>query len=376
MNNVHRDNINETINNAIAAYKRGDHFNARKWSMKAVLNNPGIATGWILLAAVSPPDQAIRFLTKAISIDPGNIQARKGLHWAVQKNRSNPQVIEKDELKNSLSEAAGNAESSGFSWLNLIMRKVLSSIFILLVIALITLLTLHLADLGKARIPIEFNQTIKSVFQNFSQYLINHPATYVWKKEVVPAWKLVGQLFLNSAGLLLISLTFATLVGGMLGIFAARLRKRNLAPIMILISILGISLPSFLFAMLFWILDFRLYRWLGTSTAPFPPTGFGWDAHLVMPALVLAARPLAQIMQITYINTSNILGEDFIRTAKAKGLAPRDCHQPPCLSKYSNTCSDYLRDLPEILFSQPACCRKLLSVAGCRSQYSASFGFK
>ena len=110
MNNVHRDNINETINNAIAAYKRGDHFNARKWSMKAVLNNPGIATGWILLAAVSPPDQAIRFLTKAISIDPGNIQARKGLHWAVQKNRSNPQVIEKDELKNSLSEAAGNAE--------------------------------------------------------------------------------------------------------------------------------------------------------------------------------------------------------------------------------------------------------------------------
>ena len=39
-----------------------------------------------------------------------------------------------------------------------------------------------------------------------------------------------------------------------------------------------------------------------------------------MPALVLAARPLAQIMQITYINTSNILGEDFIRTAKAKGL--------------------------------------------------------
>ena len=89
---------------------------------------------------------------------------------------------------------------------------------------------------------------------------------------------------------------------------------------MIMISILGISLPSFLFAMLFWILDFRLYRWLGISSAPFPPTGFGWDAHLVMPALVLAARPLAQIMQITYINTSNILGEDFIRTAKSKGL--------------------------------------------------------
>ncbi len=44
-----------------------------------------------------------------------------------------------------------------------------------------------------------------------------------------------------------------------------------------------------------------LYRWLGFITDAFPPIGFGWDAHLVMPALVLAARPLAQIMQITYI---------------------------------------------------------------------------
>lgn len=323
MNNIHHDNINETIQHAISAYKRGDHFNARIWSMRAVLKNPGVETGWILLAAVSPTDQAVKFLTKAISINPANAQARKGLHWAVKKNRSNPQVIDNEGIKSQPVEPSSTSEPANFSWLNLILRKVFSSIFILLVIALITLLTLHLADLGKARIPIEFDQVIKSVLQNFSQYLINHPATYVWKKEVVPAWKLVGQLFLNSAGLLLVSLTVASLVGGMLGIFAARLKKRNLAPFMIMISILGISLPSFLFAMLFWILDFKLYRWLGLSTAPFPPTGFGWDAHLVMPALVLAARPLAQIMQITYINTINVLGEDFIRTAKSKGLRRR-----------------------------------------------------
>lgn len=323
MNNIHHDDFNEALNNAISAYKRGDYFNARKWSMQAVLKKPGVETGWILLAAVSPPDQAVKFLTKAISINPANAQARKGLHWAVQKIRNNPLIIGKEGLNSPISDPYSATEPANFSWLNLVLRKVVSSIFILLVIALITLFTLHLADLGKARIPIEFDQVIKSVFQNFSQYLINHPASYVWKKEVVSAWKLVGQLFLNSAGLLLISLTFASLVGGMLGIFAARLRKRNLAPFMIMLSILGISLPSFLFAMLFWILDFRLYRWLGLSTAPFPPTGFGWDAHLVMPALVLAARPLAQIMQITYINTINILGEDFIRTAKAKGLHRR-----------------------------------------------------
>ncbi len=322
MNTDQYDNINESLNNAIIAYQKGDRFSARKWSMQAILKNPGLDSAWILLAAVSPPEHAIKFLSRAISINPENVQARKGLHWAIQQNRMNfPSTNIKKSVVLPLNSSANNR--SGFSWFNLIVRKLLSSILILLVIALITLLTLHLADLGKARIPIELNQVIKSVFQQFSQYLINHPATYVWKKEVISVSTLVGKLFLNSAGLLLLSLAIATIIGGLLGVFAARIRKRNLAPIMIFLSILGISLPSFLFAMLFWILDFRLYRWLSLSTAPFPPTGFGWDAHLVMPALVLAARPLAQIMQITYINTANALKEDFIRTATAKGLHRR-----------------------------------------------------
>ena len=51
MNNIHRDNINETLNNAIAAYKSGDYLNARKWSMKAVLNTPAskpVGSFWLL----------------------------------------------------------------------------------------------------------------------------------------------------------------------------------------------------------------------------------------------------------------------------------------------------------------------------------------
>ena len=42
-----------------------------------------------------------------------------------------------------------------------------------------------------------------------------------------------------------------------------------------------------------------------------------------MPALVLAMRPLAQIIQVTYVSMSNVLTEDYIRTAQAKGLADR-----------------------------------------------------
>jgi len=75
--------------------------------------------------------------------------------------------------------------------------------------------------------------------------------------------------------------------------------------------------------MLFLVANVQVYRWLGLESAPLPPTGFGWDAHMIMPALVLAMRPLAQIIQVTYVSMSNVLTEDYIRTAQAKGLAGR-----------------------------------------------------
>jgi ABC-type dipeptide/oligopeptide/nickel transport system permease component len=87
-----------------------------------------------------------------------------------------------------------------------------------------------------------------------------------------------------------------------------------------ILSVLGTSTPSFLLAMFLWIINVRVHNRFGTSALP--PTGFGWDAHLIMPALVLAARPLAQIAQVTYVQVSQTLSEDFIRTARAKG-SPR-----------------------------------------------------
>jgi peptide/nickel transport system permease protein len=70
--------------------------------------------------------------------------------------------------------------------------------------------------------------------------------------------------------------------------------------------------------MLLWVVNIQVHRRFGVPVLP--ATGFGWDAHLVMPALVLAARPLAQIAQVTYVSLSEVLGEDYIRTARAKGL--------------------------------------------------------
>ena len=207
--------------------------------------------------------------------------------------------------------------------LRVFLRRLGTSAAILLAIAYLTLFGLLMAERGQKGLPAEpLKAAIETLFRMVN-YLVKHPATYYWHRADVPASSLVLTLFGRSAGLLLLALSIAAVLGVSLGIGAALLRRVRAAPLVLVVSVLGISTPSFLLAMLFWILDIRVYRWLGLDTALLPPTGFGWDAHIVMPALVLATRPLAQIVQITYVSMSDVLGEDYIRTAQAKGLAWR-----------------------------------------------------
>lgn len=308
------------IKNAIQAYQEGQSFDALRWSIKAILHQPNNDAAWVILAAVSPPEKAIQFLNRALTINPKNEEARRGIKWALQRSRhqTTPQPtkpIQEEPIK--------NAPKKEFSWVTLLFKKLWSTLLILISIAIFTIFLLKVAEMGKNHIPFEFPGTLQEIWSQLVSYFFNHPQTYVWKKITTPFLALSGQLFRNSAALLIISLLFAALVGSGLGITAARLKKRNFAPIIIFLSTLGISLPSFLIAMLLWVLDFRLYRWFGLSHAPFPPQGFGWDLHLVMPALVLAARPLAQVMQITYVTATDVLKEDFIRTGYSKGLSRR-----------------------------------------------------
>jgi len=203
------------------------------------------------------------------------------------------------------------------------LRRLGAALAILLVIAWLTLFGLTLAERGREGLPAQpLNASLQALSQT-AAYLVNHPATYRWHGQDVPALRLVLTLSSRSTGLLLFSLSIATLVGVPVGIAVAQLRRLRAAPLVLLLSVLGISTPSFLLAMLFWVANVQAYRWLGLDSAPLPPTGFGWDAHLLMPALVLAMRPLAQIIQVTYVSMSNVLTEDYIRTAQAKGLAGR-----------------------------------------------------
>jgi oligopeptide transport system permease protein len=124
-----------------------------------------------------------------------------------------------------------------------------------------------------------------------------------------------------SLGLLATALTLATVVGLALGIGVALQRSTRLSGALLFASVLGISTPSFFAAMLLIWLGVWLYR--ATGTHFFPISGFGWDAHLLLPAIVLAARPAATMTRLSYNALVEILRADYVRTAVAKGLVPR-----------------------------------------------------
>jgi ABC-type dipeptide/oligopeptide/nickel transport system permease component len=134
---------------------------------------------------------------------------------------------------------------------------------------------------------------------------------------------LPGTLVLTLAAMLL-----AVALGIPLGILAAVRQGTWMDTSAVLGSVLGISAPSFFMAILIaYLLGYVLHPYTGLpmtgslfDTEPF--TGRRLElSHLVLPALTLGIRPLAIITQLTRSSLLDVLEQDYIRTAYAKGLS-------------------------------------------------------
>ena len=140
------------------------------------------------------------------------------------------------------------------------------------------------------------------------------------------------------------AMLFATLIGVPLGFFAAKRHGGIFDHSSLFVSLIGVSIPIFFLALLLkWLFAVNL-GWLpsvGRQDVLIDaehPTNFyvldgivtgnwnaAWDAvrHLILPAIALATIPLAIIARITRASVLDVQNEDYVRTARAKGLAPR-----------------------------------------------------
>lgn len=135
--------------------------------------------------------------------------------------------------------------------------------------------------------------------------------------------------FPNTLLLAFVSISFAMLLGVLLGIFSAIRNNSFVSKFILVFSVSGMSLPSFFAAIIIaWLFAFVLadYTGLNMTGSLMAVDDYGrgeyiqWK-NLILPALTLGIRPLAIVAELTRSSLINVLSQDYIRTAKAKGLS-------------------------------------------------------
>ena len=211
--------------------------------------------------------------------------------------------------------------------ISLLLKRFLHGLIVLWVVATLTFLLLRVAPGGpfdsERKLPPEVIANLEAkyhldepVLQQYARYLAG-----IAQGDFGPSYKyldrgvaeIIADTLPTSALLGILAIAFAILISFPLGLLAAYYKNSLIDRVCLLFATLGISLPNFLLgALLIWTVALQL-GWLQAAR---------WDqwSSAILPMITLGAAPaayLAALLRSTLIDT---FGEDFIRTARAKGL--------------------------------------------------------
>jgi ABC-type dipeptide/oligopeptide/nickel transport system permease component len=128
-----------------------------------------------------------------------------------------------------------------------------------------------------------------------------------------PAWRVVMGYVPATAELALAAFGLALLVAVPVGLLSAVKRNSPIDHITMGVALVGQSAPTFFLGILFILLFSLKANW-------FPTSGRGGWEHLVLPALTLGAFAMASIARLTRSAVLEVLRQDYVRTARAKGV--------------------------------------------------------
>jgi peptide/nickel transport system permease protein len=178
------------------------------------------------------------------------------------------------------------------------------------------------AKLGLERPPLErYTDWVGGLLQGRSARSISYDT---------PTAELIAERLKVTLPLALMALALTVVVALALGVYAAA-RHNRIGDVMVMAaSQLGVAVPNFWFAILLILLFAVQLQWV--SAGGFP----GWSeadgggiaeglAALVLPAIALAAVQAAILTRVTRSAVLEVMREDFVRTARAKGLTRRQC---------------------------------------------------
>jgi oligopeptide transport system permease protein len=215
--------------------------------------------------------------------------------------------------------------------LSYILKRILMAIFTIWVVITITFFVMHAVPggpfLGEKAIS-ETAQKAMEAKYGMDKPLMTQYWTYlssiVTKLDFGPSLKQRGQTVIaiisdgmkTSTKLGLIAAALALVVGTVLGSYAALRRNKAIDKVIMVITTAFVSMPSFIMGSLLLALFAVKLRW-------FPANG-STAAGLVLPIITLSLYPMAYITRLTRSSMLDVLGQDYIRTAKAKGVSGRN----------------------------------------------------
>jgi len=136
----------------------------------------------------------------------------------------------------------------------------------------------------------------------------------------LPAWQIIRPRLPVTLELAVLALAFSVLLGVPTGVISAIRQDRPLDYLLRVLSLAGLSMPSFWLGMIVILLLVRSLGWIPSMTYVSPFDNLGANLfQFVLPALAVGYRSSALIMRITRSAMLEVLREDYIRTAWAKG---------------------------------------------------------
>jgi len=215
-------------------------------------------------------------------------------------------------------------------------RRLLSTLPVLAVVAVLVFLVLRLTpgdpaavlagdaasteQIAQIRAGLGLDRSIPEQFVIWIGHLLTGDLgqSYYYK---MPVADLIGQRLEPTMSLAVLTITLAVLVAVPLGVIAAWRFGGWLDRGLMAFSVMGFSVPVFVSAyILIWLVSLKL-GWLPVQGYKRIADGVGpWLYHLALPTITLSLIYIALIARVTRASVLETLGEDYIRTARAKGL--------------------------------------------------------
>lgn len=218
-----------------------------------------------------------------------------------------------------------------------IARRLGATLVVMAIVGVIVFLLLHLAPGSPAAIIAGDNATPEQIDQINHQLGLDKPLPVqfvIWAWAVlrgqfgtsifsgVPVMELVRERLPATVSLSVVTIVFAATVAVTAGVFAAWRAGGVLDRTLMGVAALGFSVPVFVVGYLLIYLFAITLRWLPVQGyAPLSQGLWPWLSHLLLPAFALGLAYLALIARITRASVLEVLAEDYIRTARAKGAS-------------------------------------------------------